>query len=206
MPGNPRAFLVAFFLALAAAVRAAEPASTLTRTDLSPSGAFRIEHHRNAEFEFTLWLISAKDPKQKRALFQPNALDCRDPEVLISPDEQSIIRTQTRGSTCITAILHRRKGPLDYRLARDLEKPAWRFLADSLLLDPVPPFHRTLAAVRWLDARTVLLRLSGDTPFHPRVSLANWYCAYDVEKKTFRVPQEFRQVNARALVLAESGK
>jgi hypothetical protein len=79
-----------------------------------------------------------------------------------------------------------------------LDEPLCRFFEKQTALDAdkVEDFHRKVEAVRWLNAKTVLLRLSGGGRTY---SVGDWHCIYDVAKKEFRVPQEYAEANRKAL-------
>jgi hypothetical protein len=178
----------------------ADGAYRILKTEESPRGSFRIEHHTRKETKHEVWLVS-KANGGRRLLFHPEENEADyDPEIMISPDEKWLIRNQTRGSTSIVAVIHKRKAPLVYSRAENLERLAWKYVAQYFRLPPetVPPFHRAIQGVRWLDSSSVLLVLHGDTP--GAYSLGDWHCVYHVDTATFSIPKEFAKGNRAALL------
>jgi hypothetical protein len=188
---------VAFGLSVNTA--SADGASRVLKNEESPKGSFRIEHRADKQTKHEIWLVS-KSSGSRHLLFIPNENEADyDPEILVSPDEAWIVRTQTRGSTCIVTVIHGRKSPLVYSQAGNLERLAWKYVAQYLRLPPatVPPFHRAIQGVRWLDSSSVLLVLRGDTP--GVYSLSDWHCVYHVDTATFSIPKEYARSNRAAL-------
>ncbi|MDB6174548.1 MAG: hypothetical protein JWL59_3859 [Chthoniobacteraceae bacterium] len=176
----------------------AQGASRILKIEQSPKRTFSIEHRTNRNARHETWLVSSQS---RILLFRPSETEADyDPELVVSPDEAWIARNQKRGSNCILTMLHRREAPLVYSQIINLEQSSWRYAEKGLRLAPgtVPPFHRTLQAVRWLDSSSLLLQLSGDNPNGLR--LGTWHCVYHVKTRAFSIPAEFAVSNRRALI------
>jgi len=180
------------------------PGYKLLHRDASPKKSFWIEHHGTIsadDFRTQVWLVGVHDRNERHILFQPDDIDARyDPDILISPDEKWLVRTQKRGSDEIYSALYRRRDGLTFKETPGLQDKAWRFLALSLGLAPsrVPPHHRYMSCIRWVGPTQFILLLWGSNC--PDYGLDDWRCVYDVQSGQFSVPKKFAGRNRRALL------
>jgi hypothetical protein len=138
-----------------------------------------------------------------------------------SPDSQWLVRMQKLGAGSQTLILYRRKG---YQFSPAATKPlgdlAWDYFfttpaSERMHRDPNDPYaldHAFVGLVKgmeenyawmgqhWPDSRYIVISLSFDTQGEkPSPWIEGWRCVYDLKTRTFSVPPDFAENNAKAV-------
>ena len=139
-----------------------------------------------------------------------------------SADSQWLVRVQKTGAGEQTLLLYRRSGvkfsaatskPLgdlawDYFFDQPLARKMHRYRKDRDALDHaqaslVKGFDENYAGIgqHWPDSRYLVISLSFDSQGEdkPGPWIEDWWCVYDLKTRTFSIPRDFEENNAKTI-------
>lgn len=147
---------------------------------------------------FEIWLLNSKEDSEK-LLYRTQ----RSAEILFSTSMDWVVVNDAEGSGTTSCKLFRRKGgkgSVDYELARNLTRSAWRFFEKQTGREVEGLHHDYVRARCWLeDPEALVISLIGHgNSRHFKVRY--WTCIYLIEGEEFSV--ELKAVNQKRVVEA----